>query len=62
CLSWSNGDSTNGYFSDEYEDSKNLTHLSIFPESTMYDEDGNYDLSLADEINDEDSCICFPEN
>ena len=62
CFSWSNGDSTNGYFSDDYEASKKLIHLSIFPESVMYDEEGNYDLDLVDEINDENSCICFPES
>lgn len=61
CFSWSNGDSTNGYFSDDFEASKKLIHLSIFPESVMYDEEGNYDFELADKINAEGSCICFPE-
>lgn len=62
CFSWSNGDSTNGYFSDDYEASKKLIYLGIFPDSVMYDEEGNYDLILSDKIKDEDSCICFPES
>ena len=38
-FSWSNGDSTNGYFTDDYEASKKLIRLSILPESVMYDEE-----------------------